>query len=84
MLNIQLDDRALFLQRWRSLLLDLLDDDSTRDHPQRAEYRRLVGNWLPRASVDSVGYRLVKAFRSVVRQRAFLMLVAPIRAEHGD
>jgi len=83
MLKIQLDDRALFLERWRSLLLDLLNDDSTRNNPRRAEYRRIVDEWLPRASVDSVGYRLVRAFRTVVRQRVFLMLVAPIRAEYG-
>ena len=84
MLAIHLDDRALFLRRWRSLLLEVLDDDNTRDFPQRAEYRALVQDWLPRAAADSVGYRLVKAFRTIVRQRAFLMLAAPIREAHGE
>ena len=84
MLAIHLDDRALFLARWRDLLLDVLDDDNTREIPGRAEYRQLVQDWVPRASADSVGYRLVKAFRTVVRERAFLMLAAPIREAHGD
>ena len=31
MTTIQLDDRALFLTRWRDLLLDLLNDSSARE-----------------------------------------------------
>ncbi len=84
MLDIQLDDRALFLARWRDLVLELLDDKATHDHPARSEYRRLVSNWLPRASADSVGYRLVRAFRTDVRNRAFEMLTTPVRAAFGE
>ena len=83
MLAIQLDDRALFLSRWRTLLLELLDAEATAGHPGRAEYRRLVENWVPRATADSVGYRLVRAFRSDVRSRAFQMLMSPVRARFG-
>ena len=39
MLRIQLDDRALFLQRWHDLLLQLLDADALAQHPGRAEFR---------------------------------------------
>ena len=84
MLGIQLDDRALFLVRWRGLLLELLDDAATRDHPVRSEYRELVRRWLPRASADSVGYRLVRAFRTDVRERVFRMLTEPVRMEFGN
>ena len=84
MLAIHLDDRALFLARWRRLLLDLLDDAATDGRPQREEYRRLVRDWLPRASRDSVGYRLVRAFRREVREKTFRMLVAPVREVSGD
>lgn len=84
MLAIQLDDRALFLARWRLLLLDLLDADALRDHPERREYRQLVEDWIPRAAADSVGYRLVRAFRTDVRKRAFHMLMTPARASYGD
>ncbi|HJX21721.1 MAG TPA: hypothetical protein VJ454_12075, partial [Steroidobacteraceae bacterium] len=36
MLRIQLDDRAVFLARWRTLLLSVLDDEALHDHPRRA------------------------------------------------
>ena len=78
MLRIQLDDRALFLGRWRTLLLSLLDADSRRDHPRRTEFRRLVEEWKPQASIDSVGYRLVRAFRDTTQQAVWDMLLAAL------
>jgi len=68
MLHIQLDDRALFLGRWQALLLTLLDEPSLQQQPGRTEFRRLIANWEPRASVDSVGYRLVRAYHEHVQQ----------------
>ena len=84
MLAIQLDDRALFLTRWREHLLVTLDDSAVADHPARQEFRELVRNWEPRASVTSTGYRLVRAFRSAVRQRVFDMLMQPVRDRFGS
>lgn len=64
LLAIQLDDRALFLDRWRQLL-------------PKGEMRDLVEKtWTGRASIDSVGYRLVKEFRRDVRNRVFEAIVA--------
>lgn len=79
MLAIHLDDRALFLERWRTLLLDTLDAEALRDRSLRAEFRELAAGWEPRASASSVGYRLVREFRSAVREQAFRMLTAPVR-----
>ena len=84
MLAIQYDDRALFLSRWRDLLLDVLDEDVTSADAALAEYRDLVENWIPRASPESVGYRLVRAFRLEVERRVFHALVAPARAAYGE
>lgn len=81
MLALQMDDRALFLTPWQSLLLDVLRDASD---PDLMEYRRLVENWIPRAAPESVGYRLVRAFHNAVRQRAFDALMAPAHAAYGD
>jgi penicillin amidase len=64
MLPIQLDDRALFLTRWRELLLSVLGPADPGNQPRRAEFRRLVEDWKPAASIDSVGYRLVREFRA--------------------
>ena len=64
MLAIQLDSRALFLARWRNLLLALIDEDAMHDAPQRREFRTLVSEGATEASADAVGYRLVRTFRS--------------------
>jgi penicillin G amidase len=77
MLHVQLDDRALFLTRWRELLLHLMDADS-HAHPQRAEFRRLIEAWDARAGVDSVGYRLVRSFRDQTQEAAWDMVIAAL------
>jgi penicillin amidase len=67
MLAIQLDDRALLLERWRTVLLDALTPDAIADNPGRASFRRLVETtWTGRASVDSAAYRFVRTFRLVL------------------
>ena len=80
MLDIQRDHEAIFLGRWRDLLLDVLDGGD----PRFDEYRALVEDWIPAASSESVGYRLVRAFRLQVRQQVFDALAAPVRQAHGD
>jgi penicillin amidase len=63
MLTIQLDSRALFLARWRDLLLALIDEDAMANAPRRREFRALVSEGAIEASADAVGYRLVRTFR---------------------
>ncbi|HLJ38770.1 MAG TPA: penicillin acylase family protein, partial [Steroidobacteraceae bacterium] len=75
MLRVQLDDRALFLARWRGLLLHLLDEADLRGHPQHAGFRHLIETWDGRAGADSVGYRLVRAFRERTREAAWSMVL---------
>lgn len=77
MLKIQLDDRAIYLERWRKLLLGVLTDEVVANHPQRAEMRRLVEEtWTGRASVDSAGYRMVRAFRNFLGEEVLLPITA--------
>lgn len=75
MLGVQLDDRALFLAPWRDLLLDVLDEDALPGHPDRVAWRDLVRDWVPRASIDSVGYRFIRAYRLIVQQQVFDSLI---------
>jgi penicillin amidase len=75
MLAIQLDDRALFLARWRTLLLALLDEQAVKNAPQRLEMRLQVERWGGRAAPDSVGYRIVREFRERVSRRVWSMLM---------
>jgi penicillin amidase len=84
MLAIQNDDRALFLSPWRDLLLGVLSDEAVGDDAQLIEFRRLVEEWIPRAAPDSVGYRLVRAFRLEVEGRVFMALTQPLREAYGD
>ena len=81
MLAIQLDDRALFLTQWQGLLLELLSDSEDRE---LQEYRRLVQQWTPRATAESVGYRLVRAFRNEVRRRVSDVLLSPVRDAYDE
>ena len=84
MLAIQYDDRALFLSRWRDVILGVLTDDRVSGDPRLAEYRVLVDGWIPRAVPESVGYRLVRAFRLEVQSKVIHALTAPVRAASGS
>ncbi len=84
MLKIQTDDRAIFLQRWQRLLLDVLNESAIEGDSARQQYRDLVESWIPRASIESVGYRLVRAFRLEARARVFEMLMSPVKERYGS
>ena len=79
LLSIQLDDRAVFLEPWRTLLIDLLDDAAVAGKPERAELRRQLGVWSGHASVESVAYRAVRAFRLTAASEVLNPLVAPAK-----
>jgi len=83
MLKVQLDDRAIFLSRWRDLLLTTLDSSAVDGNGDRARYRRLVEEWGARAAPESVGYRLVRAFRSEVRRQVIAMVMQPVLKKYG-
>jgi penicillin amidase len=80
MLRIQLDDRALFLARWQKLLLELLTPEAVAKDARRAEARRFVEQWGEQAATSSVGYRIVRQFRSQVSRDALPPLVAACEA----
>jgi penicillin amidase len=68
---IQLDNRSLFLDRWRAVFLRALSAEAAATSPLRAEARRLVdGSWTGRASPESVAYRIVRAFRLTTSRMA--------------
>ena len=84
LLAVQLDDRALFLAPWQKLLTDTLTPAVVAQKSSRAELRALAAKWEGRASVDSVSYRLVRAFRAAVMTRVFTPIFAPCaQADEG-
>ncbi|HEV7515317.1 MAG TPA: penicillin acylase family protein, partial [Thermoanaerobaculia bacterium] len=77
LLAIQLDDRALFLARWRDLLLKVLTPEALAGHPRRAELRRLVETtWNGHAAIGSAAYRIVRAYRIALSNQVFDALTA--------
>jgi len=84
MLKVQLDDRALFLEPWRQLLLDTLTDESTEGKPRRAELRKFVEDWGGRAAPDSVGFRAVRKFRHFLIAQLSDVLVSPCKEFQPD
>jgi penicillin G amidase len=83
LLAIQLDDEARFLARWQKLLLSVLSAEAIESDPRRGEMRRLVERWSARASVESAGYRFVRAFRSTVEEEIFDYVTAPAKELDG-
>ena len=81
LLDIQLDDRALLLARWQHLLQQTLA--GARD-PALRQMRRLTRDWHGRADVDSVDYRLVRAFRDQVSTMVLAPFAARVQQRHGD
>jgi penicillin G amidase len=80
MLAVQLDDRAIFLERWHGLLKDLLDDAAINGDTRRAEVAAVLATWSGHAGIDDAAYRIVRAFRQEVEHRMFTALIAPARA----
>ena len=73
---IQLDNRAVFLQRWRKLLLDeVLTPDFVAKN-QLEDYRKQVETSADAARVDAAGYSFVRAFRERVLEQLFAPLAA--------
>jgi penicillin amidase len=77
LLAIQLDDRALFLETWHSILMRTLSPPAVAARASRAALLQAAQNWTARADVDSVGYRVVRAFRLAVAHRALDPIFAP-------
>lgn len=73
--QIQLDDNAVFLQRWRELALTVLSDEFVQQH-QLQDYKKLVDTDVKAASIDSVGYSLVRTFRDKTLDAIFAPMAA--------
>ena len=91
MLDVQLENRALYLERWRQLLLDTLSPGGPgqlavggpglQSRPARAQFRRIIDTtWTGKASPDSAAYLLVRTFRTLFVRQVMTALTAPATA----
>lgn len=82
MLAIQLDDRALFLERWKDLLeLELHRAPKTQE---REALTVVLSDWSGRASIESVAYRVVKDWRGEVVDAVLDAFAAKVREQFPD
>lgn len=68
MAALQVDDRALFLMRWRDLAIEVLENETD---PALTEARKYLNDWSGRAAAQDVGYRIARAFRDEVRSTVY-------------
>ncbi len=82
LLDIQLDDRSLLMERWWTLL----QAEARRGQAQPAleQIAAAAGEWSGHADVDSVAYRLVRGWRQHVHERIADGLTGPARAALGE
>jgi penicillin G amidase len=84
MLDIQLDDRALFLERWHHQLLATLSQPGALSNVERLEFQRRLGDWSGRAEVGSISYRLVREYREEVARRALEPISDAVKSIYPD
>mgnify|MGYP001602180343 CR=1 FL=1 len=84
LLAIELDDRAVFLDRWQKFLLATLSDEAVAGHKARAELRDAVRQWNGHAAIDSAAYRIVRAWRLKVTELALNPFFEKAAATYPD
>ncbi|MGH8021245.1 MAG: penicillin acylase family protein [Opitutaceae bacterium] len=81
--EIQKDNETFFLRRWRDLLLEVLHDDAIRGNLERTDLRLAIQSWDGVARPESKGHWPIRLFRSLVAERVYARLLAPVQSEFG-
>ncbi len=82
MLDIQLDDRALFLEPWHKQLLKILQQGTAT--AQRDAVLKALNDWDGHASIHSVGYRIVRGWRNEVKDTVLDAFAGAVRVRYAD
>ncbi len=81
LLAIQLDDRAVFLERWWTLLRQVVEYS---DDPALKRLEAASRQWEGHASAEAVSYRIARGFRSKVQDIITTALLAPAKQSLGE
>lgn len=84
MVSIQFDDRALLMESWRQILLPMLTPERLAGHPLRQQGANALKQWEWKASANSVGYRLLSAWREAIYQGLFGSFDRELEAQWPD
>ncbi len=79
LLNIQLDNRAIFLTRWKAQLEKVLESSQQTEF---TPFLKQLKNWQGLAAADSIAYRLVKEYRLQVAKVLMNELTEVCRHKH--
>lgn len=82
MLEIQLDDRAVFLDPWRKQLVRILEQAPANS--QHDAVRKALEDWDGHASINSVGYRIVRGWRNEVKDTVLDAFAGAVRVRFAD
>lgn len=83
--DIALDNRSLYLDRWRDVLRDVLTPAAAQATPLRGEARTLIDTaWTGTAATESVAYRLVRTYRLTVSRMVMDALTGGVKAAAPD
>ncbi|MCG8276026.1 penicillin acylase family protein [Stenotrophomonas sp. NLF4-10] len=80
LLAIQLDDRAVLMERWWKLLRAAVEHS---DDPALQRLEVASRHWDDHAAVDSTSYRIARGFRGITLDTLQAGLLAPARQELG-
>lgn len=86
LLAMQLDHRALFLERWNTLLRATASSGqgAALSAELAGDIAEAAADWSGSASIDSSGYRITRAFRLEVLGRVRDGLLGPAKAALGE
>ena len=71
MLSIQNDHKAVFLSRWHRFIMDKVLPNVALPEDELKQIKNYLIQWQQAASVDSVGYTIVRQYRLNLRDKAF-------------
>ncbi|WP_161787418.1 penicillin acylase family protein [Endozoicomonas numazuensis] len=74
LLNVALDDRALYLENFRQIILNALGEPVRSEKSGRQVFHQFVESWSGRAATDDVGYRLVREFHDALKLKVMKFL----------
>ncbi|MCL6271963.1 penicillin acylase family protein [Sansalvadorimonas sp. 2012CJ34-2] len=74
LLDVSLDDRAVYMSSWRQVALNALDAKAMEANDGRVVFKAYIDEWTGRAVVDDVGYRLVREFQDAVKLKVLMNL----------
>lgn len=82
MLTIQLDDRALLLDNWRTSLVKVVERAGEKS--PLAQTKPYLEKWAGHADPSSVAYRIVRDYRQQVLDTVLDGFAAAVRAKYPD